>query len=514
MSAIPRAEGSATLWAAEIAAAHLDRTTLDRIERRRSLSRPMRRGWLIRRLLLAADVVGLGVSLAVISLIAQIVGTAHTLEAAELLLLLLSLPAWVILASLHGLYDRDEDLADRSTVDDLVGVFHVATVGIWILILGAWPIASVDWRLGTLASFWLCALVLVTTARAVARTIWRRSDAYQQNTVVVGVGDVGQLVARKILKHPEYGLDLLGFVDHDLRPRRPEVEHLPLLGPVRELPELVRQFDIERVVIAFTSEPTDDTLELIRSLNDLSVQVDIVPRLFDIFTPTVSIHTIEALPLVGVPPARLSPSSRLFKRAVDVVGASILLLATAPLLAFIAWRVRRESQGPILFRQVRLGQNMREFEMAKFRTMRADTDESEHRRYIKETMTNTVSPEANGLYKLDRSKAVTPTGHWLRRTSLDELPQLLNVLRGDMSLVGPRPCLPYETAHFEPHHFERFGVPQGMSGLWQVTARANSTFREALDMDVAYARGWSLGLDLRLLLRTPVALVRQRRATA
>jgi lipopolysaccharide/colanic/teichoic acid biosynthesis glycosyltransferase len=117
------------------------------------------------------------------------------------------------------------------------------------------------------------------------------------------------------------------------------------------------------------------------------------------------------------------------------------------------------------------------------------------------------------MYKLERRDAVTNFGSRLRRTSLDELPQLINVLRGDMSLVGPRPCIPYEIEHFEPHHLERFAMPQGITGLWQVTARANCSFAEALEMDVDYVRGWSLGLDLRLLLRTPLQVLRQRRAT-
>jgi lipopolysaccharide/colanic/teichoic acid biosynthesis glycosyltransferase len=167
----------------------------------------------------------------------------------------------------------------------------------------------------------------------------------------------------------------------------------------------------------------------------------------------------------------------------------------------------------VLFRQTRLGQDMRPFTFYKFRTMRVDTDDAAHRRYIAETMNGSALVNGNGLYKLERADAVTAAGRWLRRTSLDELPQLLNVLRGDMSLVGPRPCLPYETEWFEPHHFTRFSVPQGITGLWQVRARAHSTFGEALELDVAYARNWSLGLDLSLILRTPFQLLRQRRGT-
>ncbi len=152
---------------------------------------------------------------------------------------------------------------------------------------------------------------------------------------------------------------------------------------------------------------------------------------------------------------------------------------------------------------------MREFSVFKFRTMTVDVDEDAHRAFIKETMSANAGVGANGLYKLERTNEVTESGRWLRRTSLDELPQLLNVLRGDMSLVGPRPCIPYETEHFQTHHFERFLVPAGITGLWQVAARARSTFGEALDMDVAYARGWSLSLDLKLLFKTPFELLRR-----
>ena len=157
---------------------------------------------------------------------------------------------------------------------------------------------------------------------------------------------------------------------------------------------------------------------------------------------------------------------------------------------------------------------MEPFTCLKFRTMRVDTDPEEHRAYIESISTSSATVNGNGMYKLDRDEAVTPFGRWLRKTSLDELPQLINVLARRNVARRASSLHPVRGVFFQPHHVERFLVPQGITGLWQVSARANSTFGEALDMDVAYVRGWSLGLDLRLLFRTPFALLRQRRSTA
>lgn len=151
--------------------------------------------------------------------------------------------------------------------------------------------------------------------------------------------------------------------------------------------------------------------------------------------------------------------------------------------------------------------------MLKFRTMTMDADQASHQAYVERSMKGEDIAGDGELYKLDRTDVVTPTGRWLRRTSLDELPQLINVLQGTMSLVGPRPCLRYEMEYFAAHHYERFLVPPGITGLWQVTARAHASFAEALEMDVAYVRDWSLALDLSLILRTPIEMLRQRKAT-
>jgi exopolysaccharide biosynthesis polyprenyl glycosylphosphotransferase len=472
---------------------------------------PRSRGWLVRRALLAADLVGLtlafGLSLA---LFGGGDDSDRLAPLSEFLIFFAALPVFVLIVKLYGLYDQDEERADHSTIDECAGVLNCVTLGAWTVFVASWFTGMVSLNAPRIISFWVFACAFVMLARATARTLCRHSVSYLQNTVIVGAGEVGQLVARKVLQHPEYGINLVGFVDREPKERRGDLGHLTVIGVPEDLPELVSLLDVDRVIIAFSNESEKETLRIVRSLRDVEVQVDVVPRLFEIVGLKVGMHNVEGLPLVGLPPARLSPSSRFLKRAIDVVGSLALLTVTAPLFLYIAIRIKLDSPGPVFFKQVRLGLNMREFNVLKFRTMTVDTDESVHRDYVRSTMASNASVGQTGLYKLDREKEITGFGRKLRTTSLDELPQLVNVLRGEMSLVGPRPCIPYETELFEEHHFERFLVPAGITGLWQVMARARTTFGEALDMDVAYARGWSVALDLRLLFRTPLQLLRGR----
>jgi len=467
------------------------------------------RGWLVRRALLVADIAGLVTAF----LLAGVLVPGDANPAVEFGVLLLTIPVWVIAAKLYGLYERDEEHVDHSTVDEFVGVFHLVTLGAWFSFVATWLAGRDNLHVPRLVTFWFLSIVLVASFRAIARALSRRSKLYLQNTIIIGAGHIGQLAARKLLQHPEYGINLVGLVDADPRPRRSELKHLALLGPPERLAEIVKLLDIERVIVAFSEARHEELLATIRELRKLDVQIDVVPRLFEVVGPKAGIHAFEGLPLVSLPPATISRSSRLMKRAMDYIGALVILVVFAPLMALIALAVRLDSKGPVLFRQERLGRVMNPFTVLKFRTMRADTDQEEHRRYVESTLSSDAAPNENGLYKLDRSSSVTRVGRFLRKTSLDELPQLFNVLVGDMSLVGPRPCLQYETEGFADHHFERFLMPPGLTGLWQVTARAHSTFGEALDMDVAYVRGWSLGLDLSLLLKTPFSLIRMR-ATA
>jgi exopolysaccharide biosynthesis polyprenyl glycosylphosphotransferase len=472
--------------------------------------RPARRGWIVRRMLVAADVVGLATAFATSEALFRggVVGAVGAVTETAIFVLLL--PAWILVAKLSGLYDRDEERATHSTADEVLNVFLLVTVGVWIFYSTSWlgGLTSPDQE--KLTAFWLTAIVGVITARLLARTLARRHHAYVQNAIVVGAGDVGQLIGRKLLQHPEYRINLVGYVDATPKEMRRDLGDVQLLGEPANIVDVVKTHAVDRVIIAFSQERHAETLRLIAVLREHDVQVDVVPRLFEALSTSTTMHGVEGLPLLGLTPARIPRSSRMLKRSFDVAGAALLLAVSAPLMLVIALLIRRDSKGGVFFRQERLGMNMRPFTVVKFRTMRQGTEEEPHRDYIKQIMTTDALPTSNRLYKLERSEDVTRVGRWLRRTSLDELPQLLNVLRGDMSLVGPRPPIPYELELFEPHHYERFNVPAGLTGLWQVEARAHSTFREALDLDTAYARSWSLGLDMRLLLRTPAVILRRR----
>ena len=205
----------------------------------------------------------------------------------------------------------------------------------------------------------------------------------------------------------------------------------------------------------------------------------------------------EVIPRAGAWPA--------LKRVIDVASAGFGLLLVSPLLAVAAIAIKLDSRGPVFFRQARLGRNLEEFEVLKLRTMRPDSSAELHREYIAKLAAGDEADEG-GLKKLTNDPRVTRVGALLRRTSLDELPQLVNVLKGDMALIGPRPALEYELEHYEDRHYERFAVKPGMTGLWQVSGRNRLGFGEMLDLDVEYARTTSLALDMKILIKTPGAV--------
>ena len=472
------------------------------------------RGGPLRRLVLASDLLALVAAYVLSGLVVPNMHGRSAFHPLGLLLFSATLPAWLAAARVNGLYRLDERRANGGGVEEWVSIVRLMVIGTWVVLAIAWVARVEQPETARLVAFAAIAVTLAASGRTGARWLARRRRAYVQTAVIVGAGEVGQLVARKLLRHPEYGVQLVGFVDAPPKRWRRDIAPVPLLGPLDDLAAIVRRLAVDRVIVAFSKRNDNDVLAQVRPLAGVGVHVDVVPRMFEIIGPHHGLPDVEGIPLLSISPRTPSAVALGVKRAIDVVGASLGLVLAAPVFLWAAWRIPRETPGPVFYRQTRLGAGMREFTMLKFRTMRVGADQELHRDYVERTMSGEQVAGASEIYKLDRDDVITPTGRWLRRTSLDELPQLINVIRGSMSLVGPRPCLAYETEHFAPHHYERFRTPAGITGLWQVTARAQASFAEALEMDVAYVRSWSLGLDLSLLLRTPIEVLRQRKATA
>jgi exopolysaccharide biosynthesis polyprenyl glycosylphosphotransferase len=267
----------------------------------------------------------------------------------------------------------------------------------------------------------------------------------------------------------------------------------------------VRLFDVERVVIAFSQDSHERTLDLIRSMKDMDIQIDVVPRLFELVGPNFDMHSVEGIPLLGLPPPRLSRSSMLLKRTFDLALTIPGLVALIPVFALIALLIKRDSPGPVFFRQVRMGCNGQTFRIWKFRTMRADADERKPEvAHLNKHLLDGGDPR---MFKIPDDPRETRIGRLLRRHSLDELPQLFNVLRGEMSLVGPRPLILDEDRHVLEWARQRLNLKPGCTGPWQVQGGSAIPFEEMVRLDYLYVTGWSTFGDLKLVVRTvPILL--------
>jgi exopolysaccharide biosynthesis polyprenyl glycosylphosphotransferase len=475
--------------------------TREIIEYRRRGTGTRRRGWLIRRALVVADVVGLSLAFLTAELLFTPRATGDPVHLwLEVFVFALTLPIWVVMGRLYGLYKHDEERNDHTTVDDLVGIFHFVTVGAWVFFMGSSVTHLTALNLHKLLTFWVLAILLVVAGRVTARSLCRRQVAYVQNALIVGAGDIGQRVAQKFIQHPEYGVNVVGFVDDAPKEQHEGLEELAILGPSSSLNEVIRELDIDRVIVAFSNASHEETVAVVRSLSDFYLQVDIVPRLFEVVSPGTTIHSVEGIPLVGLPPFQLSRSSRLLKRATDVCVSAALLLLAAPVLGFIAIRIKLDSHGPVLFRQARIGVRDQTFTMLKFRTM-SDGAEN-HKHELAHLNRHARQGRDARMFKIPDDPRVTRFGRTLRRYALDELPQLVNVLRGDMSLVGPRPLIHDEDRYVLGWGRRRLELKPGMTGLWQVLGRSAISFDEMVRLDYLYVTTWSLWNDFRLLGRT------------
>jgi exopolysaccharide biosynthesis polyprenyl glycosylphosphotransferase len=413
---------------------------------------------------------------------------------------------WGAFALLYGIYDHIRRRPETPISEQLTSVFHVSTIAVWaafsVVLLGL----RVDIGVWTPVALWMATVPFIAAMRVTTRQYARRHERGFQPTIILGAGTVGQMLAQKIAGHPETGLRVVGLVDSS-----PLGELLPagleLLGPLDDLEDLVDEHGVKRVLIAFSSDRPELLLPLVRRLNELRVQVDVVPRLFEVIGSSVNLGSIEGIPLLGIPTLGLSRGARLVKRAFDLVAALFALVVLAPTLVLTAVAIKLGSRGPVLFRQLRVGANGELFRIYKFRSMLRDADASKASLAHLNVYATKGDPR---MFKIEDDPRATRVGRLIRLYYLDELPQLFNVLLGNMSLVGPRPLIPEEDRHVVDWQRHRLSLKPGMTGLWQVVGGNRISFDEMVKLDYLYVTGWTLAGDIKLLLQTFSVIARRR----
>jgi len=461
---------------------------------RRSRSR---RATLQRRALAGGDAVGIAVGLAV-SLYAF--GSHH--HADDLIAGLVTLPLWILLLKIYGLYDADGKRVSHCTVDDVPWVFHAMVFGALALwtVFRATPLEKIN--LEQFVAFVITGWVCVLLARAATRRIFCALVA-PERVLLVTDEPLATLLVRKMRGHPEYRLAPSGYLDVSDRPGPPVGGEVACLGRLDDFDAVTEEAAIERIVAGPSLRQTD-LIDLVRRASARSIPVSLVPSMVDVLGPSVEIDDIEGITILGINPPALTRSSRGLKRGMDLLLASTAMLVALPVMLVVALLVRLTSSGPALFTQERVGRRGRRFRVLKFRTMVVDA----------EAMQQSLRAQSGDPHwlLLDRDPRITSVGRFLRHTSLDELPQLLNVIRGEMSLVGPRPLTVGDHAQVSEWGRRRLDLTPGITGVWQVLGRARIPFDEMVKLDYLYVTNWSLWGDVRLLIRTLPSVLRRRGA--
>jgi exopolysaccharide biosynthesis polyprenyl glycosylphosphotransferase len=400
-----------------------------------------------------------------------------------------------LLLATHGLYDLERP---RSWPVRLRGTISSSSTALVLAVTVSYFLGDQAFSRLWLASGWALSVVVLAIWRALAHRVYERlRDVLSpaNRVLIVGANRLGCELADELKGRYQ----VVGYVDNgsDL-----EHQELPLLGPVSQLDELIQAYAVDELIIALPLNRREQVSTMLARGFRRHVQVKMLPELGELLPAHFDVHDLGGRRYIGfVPVAAVSWA----KRALDLALVSIGLLAIAPLLGVIALAIKLDSHGPVFYRQERVGKDGRRFSMLKFRSMCVD---AEGRLEALRAHNEATGP----LFKMRRDPRVTAVGRLLRRWSVDELPQLINVLRGEMSLVGPRPPLPGEVEQYEDWQFGRLRAVPGITGLWQVSGRSEVPFHDMVRLDLHYIRNWSMSLDLEILLRTIPTILTNRGA--
>jgi exopolysaccharide biosynthesis polyprenyl glycosylphosphotransferase len=410
-------------------------------------------------------------------------------------------PFVVLVSKVIGLYDRDQHVLRKTTIDELPSILQLSV----LYALAAWFAEAFLFhgQLERSQVFVLAAttFVLITGGRWLARHV-ARTITPPERYIVLGSDAETARITRKLSSSTDVRASLVGRVALHGDTKHTSTDHV-VLGKTEVLAEVIDQYRVERVIIASDSHDQEEILHAVRLSKALGAKVSVLPRLLEVVGSSSTYDDVDGMTLLGVRQYGLSKSSELLKRTMDVIGGTIGLVFLAPLLLVLAVAIKLDTSGPVFFRQPRIGRNGSHFNMFKFRSMVRDAERS------KADLRERNEAEG-GLFKISDDPRITRVGRLLRRTSLDELPQLLNVIQGSMSLVGPRPLVPDEDALIEGWERRRLTVRPGMTGLWQIFGSSRVPKSEMVKIDYLYSANWSMWLDLKILLRTVPYVLSQR----
>jgi exopolysaccharide biosynthesis polyprenyl glycosylphosphotransferase len=403
----------------------------------------------------------------------------------------------VLFASFHfsGVYRQRRG---RGWLEEVYAIMGATTIGIVALI----TISLLFRPLLYSRLIFLYTAILITILLGLSRILiyaarhyLRQHGVGVERVVLVGAGDMGRMVMRNIVAQPNLGYQLIGFLDDNPTKGSTDIGRFKALGPITNFSQVVQNEHVDRVIICLPWQSHRTVARLLNECELVNVKPQVVPDLFQLTKNQMEVEELNGIPLISTREVSIAGWNLFLKRVFDVVLAGILSVIMMPVALLIALAIRLDSSGPILYAQTRVGKNGQRFRLYKFRSMVEDAD------YHRDELA-AFNESSGPLFKMRDDPRRTRVGRFLRRFSLDELPQLINVLQGDMSLVGPRPNLPEEVAQYQDWHKKRLSVSPGITGLWQVSGRSDLTFDEMVLLDIYYAENWSLAMDLSILLRT------------
>ena len=396
----------------------------------------------------------------------------------------------------------------RTFLDEIYTLTNGTTTAILLIMAFTFFIRPLVYSRAVYVYAALLIVVLLASARAIeraARPQLRRRGIGVDRVLIVGAGEVGRALMRAMVAQPDLAYQIVGFVDDDKERGSTDIGRFKALGGTENLSALLKEFAVDEVIVTLPWTAREKIISIMEMTRQMGIPAKVVPDLFQLSLSRVAIDGIGGVPLLRVREPSFGSWNSLLKRAVDLLGAVILSVIAAPFVPLIALAIRMDSSGPIIFSQKRIGRGGRLFTTYKFRSMR---DGAECELPKLDDRNEAVGP----IFKMKRDPRRTRVGTFLRRMSLDELPQLLNVLRGEMSLVGPRPPLLSEVERYQEWHKRRMEVPPGMTGLWQVSGRSELTFDEMCMLDIYYIENWSPWLDFWIMLKTVPSVLLARGA--